>query len=353
MVGAIAPRRRPDPSFLDRLARVADRLRAARAGWRSSTTTSRRRSTSSACTRISSSCAFEGRRELTAYIAALRAGARRFRIQPPGARGARASAAPASCRSSPTSRISICAPDTMPSRSEFDDGWTNIMFVGRVIPNKKFEDVIRASTPTARVTTRGRDCCWSALMAGSRSTWRCCTRSSARLGTPTCTSSGTSRTRSSRRSTTSRISSCARASTKASACRSSRAFYKRVPVLAYAATRGAGDDGRRRRALRHEGSVRGRARSWPRSSTTPTRGRGSSIAGRRARAAAGTGLRRHAAPLRRSGAGRPPRPAPEVPWDFWAAVRAGETARGAAPVPAGDLSGFRAPSRTGLGRGPR
>jgi L-malate glycosyltransferase len=28
--------------------------------------------------------------------------------------------------------------------SEFDDGWTNVMFVGRVIPNKKFEDVIRA-----------------------------------------------------------------------------------------------------------------------------------------------------------------------------------------------------------------
>jgi L-malate glycosyltransferase len=26
----------------------------------------------------------------------------------------------------------------------FDDGWTNILFVGRVIPNKKFEDVIRA-----------------------------------------------------------------------------------------------------------------------------------------------------------------------------------------------------------------
>jgi glycosyltransferase involved in cell wall biosynthesis len=26
----------------------------------------------------------------------------------------------------------------------FDDGWTNIMFVGRVIPNKKFEDLIRA-----------------------------------------------------------------------------------------------------------------------------------------------------------------------------------------------------------------
>jgi glycosyltransferase involved in cell wall biosynthesis len=28
--------------------------------------------------------------------------------------------------------------------ADFDDGWTNIAFVGRVIPNKKFEDVIRA-----------------------------------------------------------------------------------------------------------------------------------------------------------------------------------------------------------------
>jgi L-malate glycosyltransferase len=30
------------------------------------------------------------------------------------------------------------------SAGPFDDGWTNVMFVGRVIPNKKFEDVIRA-----------------------------------------------------------------------------------------------------------------------------------------------------------------------------------------------------------------
>ena len=34
------------------------------------------------------------------------------------------------------------APDPMLA-SEFDDGWTNVMFVGRVIPNKRFEDVIR------------------------------------------------------------------------------------------------------------------------------------------------------------------------------------------------------------------
>ena len=35
------------------------------------------------------------------------------------------------------------SPDTL-TAAGFDDGWTNVMFVGRVIPNKKFEDVIRA-----------------------------------------------------------------------------------------------------------------------------------------------------------------------------------------------------------------
>jgi len=37
--------------------------------------------------------------------------------------------------------------DVAPDRrlaAGFDDGWTNVMFVGRVIPNKKFENVIRA-----------------------------------------------------------------------------------------------------------------------------------------------------------------------------------------------------------------
>jgi glycosyltransferase involved in cell wall biosynthesis len=34
-------------------------------------------------------------------------------------------------------------PNTM-TAAEFDDAWTNLLFVGRVIPNKKFEDVIRA-----------------------------------------------------------------------------------------------------------------------------------------------------------------------------------------------------------------
>jgi glycosyltransferase involved in cell wall biosynthesis len=32
----------------------------------------------------------------------------------------------------------------LPLTTVFDDGWTNVMFVGRVIPNKKFETIIRA-----------------------------------------------------------------------------------------------------------------------------------------------------------------------------------------------------------------
>jgi glycosyltransferase involved in cell wall biosynthesis len=35
------------------------------------------------------------------------------------------------------------APSSLPAE-DFDDGWTNVMFVGRVIPNKQFETIIRA-----------------------------------------------------------------------------------------------------------------------------------------------------------------------------------------------------------------
>jgi L-malate glycosyltransferase len=37
--------------------------------------------------------------------------------------------------------------DSTPNRliaADFDDGWTNVMFVGRVIPNKRFETIVRA-----------------------------------------------------------------------------------------------------------------------------------------------------------------------------------------------------------------
>ena len=72
----------------------------------------------------------------------LRPRARRLRIQPPGARGARVSATGVLPVVPDFSHL-----DWPPDRSlaaRFDDEWTNVMFVGRVIPNKKFEDVIRA-----------------------------------------------------------------------------------------------------------------------------------------------------------------------------------------------------------------
>ena len=87
-------------------------------------------------------------------------------------------------------------PNTM-TADRFDDGWTNVMFVGRVIPNKKFEDVDPrvprlpdAAQPALAPAAR------RARTADSRNTSRCCTRSSRGSARRTSTSSATSRTRS-------------------------------------------------------------------------------------------------------------------------------------------------------------
>ncbi len=85
---------------------------------------------------------FRGRRELTAYIArsALALGDSEYNRQELEALGFR-----------PTGVLPVVPGfshlDVRPDRAlaaEFDDEWTNVMFVGRVIPNKKFENVIRA-----------------------------------------------------------------------------------------------------------------------------------------------------------------------------------------------------------------
>ncbi len=85
---------------------------------------------------------FRGRRELTAYIdrCELALGDSDYNRQELEALGFR-----------PTGVLPVVPGfshlDGVPDRAmpgEFDDGWTNVMFVGRVIPNKKFEDVIRA-----------------------------------------------------------------------------------------------------------------------------------------------------------------------------------------------------------------
>ncbi|MEO6214048.1 MAG: glycosyltransferase family 4 protein, partial [Vicinamibacterales bacterium] len=85
---------------------------------------------------------FRGRRELTAYIerSDLALGDSEYNRQELEALGFRATG------------VLPVVPDFLhldepPDRAlagDFDDEWTNVMFVGRVIPNKKFEDVIRA-----------------------------------------------------------------------------------------------------------------------------------------------------------------------------------------------------------------
>ena len=85
---------------------------------------------------------FRGRRELTAYIdrCDLALGDSEYNRQELEALGF------------PDTGVLPVVPDfshldVQPDHSlaaGFDDGWTNVLFVGRVIPNKKFEDVIRA-----------------------------------------------------------------------------------------------------------------------------------------------------------------------------------------------------------------
>ena len=105
--------------------------------------------------------------------------------------------------------------------------------------------------------------------------------------------------------------------------------------------RRARDDGRRRRALR-DARIRSRSRRLMDAVLDDAALEDAVVASQDAAlaAAAGAGFRRHAAALRRPGCSqRPAAPAPEVAWDFWAAVRPVRAARGAAAVPAGAVSG--------------
>ena len=85
---------------------------------------------------------FRGRRELTAYVSrcALALGDSEYNRQELDALGF-----------SSTGVLPVVPgfahlnlPPNPMTADRFDDGWSNVMFVGRVIPNKKFEDVIRA-----------------------------------------------------------------------------------------------------------------------------------------------------------------------------------------------------------------
>jgi glycosyltransferase involved in cell wall biosynthesis len=85
---------------------------------------------------------FRGRRELTAYIARsdLALGDSEYNRQELEALGfGRTGVLPVVPGFS-----HLAGPPSRMLAADFDDAWTNIMFVGRVIPNKKFETVIRA-----------------------------------------------------------------------------------------------------------------------------------------------------------------------------------------------------------------
>jgi glycosyltransferase involved in cell wall biosynthesis len=85
---------------------------------------------------------FRGRRELTAYVSRceLALGDSDYNRQELEDLGFRSTAV---LPVVPDFAHLNLPPNTM-TATPFDDGWTNVMFVGRVIPNKKFEDVIRA-----------------------------------------------------------------------------------------------------------------------------------------------------------------------------------------------------------------
>lgn len=85
---------------------------------------------------------FRGRRELTAYVgrSALAVGDSEYNRKELETLGFGATAV---LPVVPDFSHLDVAPDAGIAAA-FDDGWTNILFVGRVIPNKKFEDLIRA-----------------------------------------------------------------------------------------------------------------------------------------------------------------------------------------------------------------
>ena len=120
--------------------------------------------------------------------------------------------------------------------ADFNDGWTNVMFVGRVIPNKKFETVIRAfHVYRTRHNPRSR-----LLLVGSYSGFErylaMLQELVARLGTPDVHFLGhVSNEELSGLYDVADLFLCASAH-EGFCVPVIEAFYKRVPVLAYAST---------------------------------------------------------------------------------------------------------------------
>jgi len=210
------------------------------------------------------------------------------------------------------------APPDRRMTAEFDDEWTNVLFVGRVIPNKKFEDVIRAfHAYRTRHNPRSR-----LLLVGSYSGFEKYLAMLhgliARLGTPDVHFFGhVSNEELTALYEVADLLLCA-SEHEGFCVPLVEAFYKRVPVLAYAASAvpatmdGAGvlydtkdplEIARLMEAILDD----------PRIEEAVLQSQDAALTRLRARDFAGT-LLRFVDEVSR----RPPRPAPEVAWDFWA-----------------------------------
>ncbi|MGH9310344.1 MAG: glycosyltransferase family 4 protein [Vicinamibacterales bacterium] len=211
--------------------------------------------------------------------------------------------------------------DVRPDRAlagRFDDAWTNVMFVGRVIPNKKFEDVIRTfHAYRTRHNPRSR-----LLLVGSHSGFERYLEMLhaliARLGTPDVHFLGhVSNEELSALYDVADVFLCA-SEHEGFCVPIVEAFYKQVPVIAYRSTAvpatmdGAGvlyDTKEPGEVARLVDAVAGD----PAIERVIVAAQDAALDRLRARDFAGSLLGYVDAVLR-----RPPRPAPEVAFDFWA-----------------------------------
>ena len=258
---------------------------------------------------------FRGRRELTAYIdrCALALGDSEYNRQELEALGF-----------APTGVLPVVPGfdhlDQPPDRalaSDFDDGFVNVMFVGRVIPNKRFEDVIRAfhayrtrHNPRSRLLLVGSYSGFEkylAMLQGLISA----------LGTPDVHFLGhVSNEELSALYDVADLFLCA-SEHEGFCVPLIEAFYKRVPVMAYAATAvpatmdGGGVLYDNRDPL-HMARIMEAILDDRSIEAAILASQDAALARLRARDFAGT-LLRYVEQI----AATPARPAPEVAWDFW------------------------------------
>jgi glycosyltransferase involved in cell wall biosynthesis len=258
---------------------------------------------------------FRGRRELTAYIdrCALAVGDSEYNRQELEALGFTS-----------TGVLPVVPGfshlDERPDRAlagEFDDGFVNVMFVGRVIPNKRFEDVIRAfhayrtrHNPRSRLLLVGSYSGFDKYLAMLQTLI-------SRLGTPDVHFLGhVSNEELSALYDVADLFLCA-SEHEGFCVPLIEAFYKRIPVMAYAATAvpatmdGGGVLYDNRDPL-HVARIMEAILDDTAIEEAVLASQDAALARLRARDFAGTLLR-----FVEELSATPPQPAPEVAWDFW------------------------------------